>query len=113
MKNVFQRTDSVRGSISKDRLIAAGPLTKQPGSRPYRIVLLQMQSYHEFIVCHEFFPNDFSIDVYDGLSEVETFREHGHYFNSHEFVQAVQKFAEVVNKHATNYYQSLYREEAA
>jgi hypothetical protein len=93
-------------------VIAAGPLSKQPGTVANRVVLVKVESaaqiaghrYNRFVVYNEFFPNypDVSASHYDS----------GRYFRDEDLVDATKAFAERVAVQA-NYLASLYRDEAA
>ena len=89
---------------SDDILVAAGPLSKQPCSLPFRVVLVKTKT--QFIVYNETFRQEV-------LSEFRTNQSDfcsGDYFKDTELVAATKKFAErVVRKSET--LQSLYREE--
>lgn len=91
------------------RLIAAGPITRQPGTAPYRVVLLEL-SDNNFSVHNEIFciddPKQADLDdgrIGSGLSR-------GDYFSAGEFpfVRAMERFVERVS-HDIKYYESLYR----
>ena len=109
MKNV---SVVIRGSATDGELLAAGPLTKQPGSLPYRIVL--HRHGNSFAVHSEYF-NQNLLDEGELLSNIYVYKSHleyGHYFNENEFVKAVEKFSEKLALHARLYFPSLYREAA-
>lgn len=100
----------IRGSATKDCLICAGPLSKQIGTMPFRIVLVRVGN--ELAVYTELFDTEglpkpsFDHAVNDDVPESHL--ECGSYFRSDELVKAVQKFAERVERSATSL-QSLYR----
>ncbi len=98
----------VRGDV---RVMAAGPLTKQPGTSAYRIVLACTGD--QFVVWTEYFPHltgskDLSLDAVDVSSYVES----GDYFKLNELAAATERFAERVKAHA-GYIESVYRDAAA
>lgn len=94
-------------SIQKysDGVIAAGPLSKQPMTKAYRIVLLE-QDDGKFVVCSQCFDFDEFGDV------TQYSRGDGDYFKQSDLVRATDRFAQRVKIHA-GYLQSLYREEEA
>lgn len=101
----------IRGTASKDCLIAAGPLTKQPGTMPYRVVLVVKGD--EFIVYDEIFDTEglpspsYSHDVLDDIPESRF--ENGSYFYGDQFAEAVVRFATRLADHSGSL-RSLYRE---
>jgi hypothetical protein len=84
-------------------IIAAGPLSKQPGSTAYRIVLIAYED-GEYSVHHQMF-NDVTNLKRSSLA-------HGSYFKAgpEGLTKATVKFAEKVTAHA-EYLASLFREE--
>lgn len=76
-KNLFDV--NFRGSASQDpdiRLLAVGPLNKQPGTMLYRIVLIERDD--SFVVYREQFNN--GVDEVDDICNSSHF-SNGHYFN--------------------------------
>lgn len=57
--------ENVIGSASNGRLLAAGPLTRQPGTKPYRLVLLRDNGNAGFTVHSEFFPESILKENYN------------------------------------------------
>lgn len=88
------------------RIIAVGPLTKQPMTLAYRVALSELAN-GSFAVHHEYFRNEGVLS----LSQIEeSWFERGDYFNPNELVEATARFGERVAKQA-EYLESLYREE--
>ncbi len=94
--------------LTDDSVFAAGPLTKQPGTVAYRIVLRKINGARPFVVHMERFPEftvehpDFKNPTYDG----------GQYFEVGELDKAIKAFGERVAANA-DYVRSLYRDENA
>lgn len=88
--------DSERDDL---RYIAKGPITKQPGTIAYRIILVSNE--RGFVVYTEQF-NHYPLLNVSGLCM-------GHYFKSGQFAEAVKCFGEKVADSA-KYMDSLYRE---
>lgn len=84
-------------------IVAAGPLTKQPGTNPYRFVIVAYEN-GEFSVHTEYFS--------DITNLKKSSLSNGHYFKAgpEGFVKAVEKFSEKVAQHA-EYMASVYRAE--
>lgn len=102
--------ENLVGSASNGRLLAAGPMTKQPGTRPYRLVLLR--NGNGFTVHAEFFPENIKFEnkLQLNVTEYETDLGGGSYFQPHELVRATQCFADRLARNA-EFFESLYREE--
>jgi hypothetical protein len=102
----------VREVLNDETIIAAGPLTKQPGTVAYRIVLRRVEGVQPFVVHMQRFPD---IVYRPGRSTLfgnlmqSDFAE-GIYFYANEFHKAVEAFGKKVADHA-NFTQSLYRDE--
>lgn len=88
----------------KRKLLAAGPLTKQPGTRPYRIILADLGD--EFVVHTEVLQDD-SPDLSEPIT-CGSFYETGDYFDAKQLGQAYKRFGERVVKNA-DYADSVYR----
>ncbi len=103
------------GSATDCMLIAAGPLSKQPCTMPYRVVLIQYND-KQYSVHNEYFKDPEIIRrMNEGILAKEhvwgeSHLENGNYFDSDSLVDAVSKFAERVARNA-QYHQSLYRDE--
>ena len=120
------------GAGTYGRLIAAGPLTKQPGTKPFRTVIVQYAD-ESLSVHDECFQNEAVIEqINDGdLGEPNilpgwigrpvnkgrpcavchpSYLHQGSYFKSHQLVEATQCFAERLTR-LSMYLESIYREE--
>jgi len=86
------------------RLLAAGPLVKQPSTRPYRIVLADKGD--EFVVHTEILKDD-NPDLSKPIVCGSLF-ETGDYYQPTELGKAYARFAERVAKNA-GYADSMYR----
>lgn len=86
----------------RDNVLAMGPLSKQPGSTPYRIVLIERDD--KLIV----YAQGFKENENGTLDFGKTSFSQGDYYGPDELVKATQRFAERTAKHA-EYLQSLYR----
>jgi hypothetical protein len=93
---------------SRLNIIAAGPLSKQPGSTPYRIVLIAYDN-GEYSVHHQMFRED-DLGKLKAGEPVSSSLAHGSYFRSggEELARATKKFADKVSAHA-DYLPSLFR----
>jgi hypothetical protein len=96
------------------RVIAAGPLFKQPLTLPYRIVILNWGA--KFSVHTQYFNlkdlgNLGQFDLADECDStgVETSFESGTYFEIDELQQAMIHFADAIKRHAS-FVPSLYRD---
>lgn len=85
-------------------LLAAGPLVKQPSTRPYRIVLADKAN--EFVVWTEYLKDD-SPDLSHPVT-CGSFFETGDYFQPADLDKAYARFAERVANNA-RYAASVYR----
>lgn len=103
LKNLF----AIEGSNNK--ILAAGPLSKQPHSKPYRIVLIGYVD-GKFSVHHQIYNSEDATTL-DDLKVGGSSLSYGHYFSATQLVEATKKFAEVVAHHA-EYLESLYRKVA-
>lgn len=88
----------------KRNLIAAGPLVKQPSTKPYRIVLADLGD--EFVV-HTEILNDDNPDLTEPIS-CGSFFDQGDYFTLDKLGEAYLRFGERVVLHA-RYADSAYR----
>ena len=84
---------------TNDTIIAAGPLTKQPGTIAYRWVLFV--SGPQIIMRRECFPNGFDEDV--------SYFSDGKYFELDELALAVRAFGDRVGADS-RYMDSVYRD---
>ena len=98
----------VIGSASESNLIAAGPLSKQPATMPYRIVLVDRGSEenHDYVVYREYFDEEQLQDVIENPVVSSHFAD-GTYCGN-DLVRAVGLFGEKVAFHA-KYLESLNR----
>lgn len=85
-KNIFPIQE-----LGDKRIIAAGPLSKQPSTVPYRIVLLEYGN-GSLSVHHQMFNS------VDNLAKGSF--AHGHYFQKDQIADATKKFAEKVTEHS-------------
>lgn len=110
MKGLHDKLVTSRKSAEKEVngvIFAAGPLTEQPGSTPYRYVLVERE--HDFVVWKEKFdemPKPGTVET-DSPSHFSN----GHYFSKKELVKAVTNFGERIAETA-EFMESLYREDA-
>jgi hypothetical protein len=92
------------------RIIAAGPITRQPGTNPYRMVLAD--TGNELVVWTETFRLDTFDASHDDLAtacrEGSSSFDHGNYFQADQLVEAMKKFAQRVNNNA-DFAESVYR----
>lgn len=90
--------------ISEDGIIASGPLTRQPGSKPYRLVLCSAPD-GQFVVRKDSFPGMPD----EGAPLPKSSVQHsGSYFPASKFADAVAAFADQLRAEADSY-RSLYR----
>lgn len=91
------------------KIIAAGPITKQPSTQPYRIVLAATET--EFVVWTEYFHGFGGNSLSEALQHenVHSSFDHGNYYKPDELAEAMRKFAQRVNNNA-DYAESVYRE---
>ena len=88
-----------KGLFSLDgHIIACGPLSKQPQTMPYRIVLLGYPN-GSFSVHSQIFKNEKAENYTEFLVSGSSL-ESGFYFDKDEIVKATLKFAETVSLHA-------------
>jgi len=101
------------GAASDRMLIAAGPLSKQPMTLPYRVVLLEKQD-GSFVVHNETFINTQIIDLLQVTQRCEgefsSSLSSGDYFDKSEATAATRRFAERVAQNA-GYLKSIYAEQ--
>jgi len=88
----------------KRNLLAAGPLVKQPITKPYRVILADLGD--EFVVHNEILQDDNS-DLTKPIS-CGSFYEQGDYFTADQLGEAYQRFGERIIKNA-KYANSAYR----
>lgn len=107
MENVLHLPSSGTASVTQSvRMLAAGPLTKQPMTMPYRIVLLEHRKpgtspfYNDssFSVHSEIFKSETLIeDEQNGrVTDWESYLHQGDYFKPGQFAEAVKRFGERV-----------------
>lgn len=95
-----------------NRVIAAGPITLQPHSRPYRIVMVNWGN--NFSVHTEFFEVDTdeikagNVGLLDACENASTYLENGNYFKPTDFEKAVRLFSDKLNNHL-QFLESIYR----
>lgn len=91
-----------------ERIMAAGPLTRQPGTLPYRVVMVNWG--HKLSVHTQYFSSDVAHDgdlaVY--CENLRNYLENGDYFGAEELVKCIERFAERCKKHA-EFAQSIFR----
>lgn len=90
---------------NRTNVIAAGPLAKQPGTMPFRVVLVQYDD-GKFSVHREMFG---TLPANDQFAKSDLCS--GHYFGAHELVEATKLFAEKVSDNANDLC-TLYRDVA-
>jgi hypothetical protein len=95
-----------------ERVLAAGPITHQPHTRPYRIVLVDQG--HEFSVHSEVFEIDQpQEDLAAACQSAKSYFHEGNYFKPHDFVKAANRFAERLAKNIDHYIPSIMPEKVA
>jgi hypothetical protein len=88
------------------RVIAAGPLTHQPHSLPYRIVMVDYG--HELSVHTEIFDLDGpQVDLAKACETAVSHFHDGNYFKTEDFVKAAQRFAERLTADIRNHFGSI------
>ena len=97
----LQKRVAFNGLVRGDhKVFAAGPITLQPASKPYRIVMVKW-SDDQISVHTEIFDvalenvSDLAFDC----SEAKSCLEHGSYFKPEEIVQAQRIFADKLDHH--------------
>jgi len=104
MTNLFIGLPTGTASNGSRTIIAAGPLTKQPGTIPYRHVIVRYEN------------GSYSVhsEGFDSLDGTKSHLSNGHYFEAgpEGFVKAQEKFAERIVNHA-KMHATIYRETAA
>lgn len=114
-KNVYVGTGLV-GTATKDRLVAAGPLTKQPHTLPYRHVIVGYgdggYSVHNEVFTEESVIEQAHGGADAGVDRIERHSSlcHGHYFGATQLPEAMQRFAEKLANSVGNV-RSIYRPE--
>ena len=89
------------------RVIAASPLTLQPGSMAYRIVVAVY--LEQFVVYNEYFKVEGVVeDLADACAKADSYFENGNYFQPTELAEATHEFAKRVARHA-DFIKSIYR----
>lgn len=93
-------------------LIAAGPVTKQPNTSPYRTVLLDWgqdkYSVHEEVFNLQKWQPDLPLD--EQLIGTPSSLTHGDYFTAERFVEATIEFARRIQAHAQQHVGTIYKE---
>lgn len=91
-----------------ERVIAAGPLTKQPLTVPYRVVMVNWGD--RLSVHNQCFSFSGSItDLALSCEQFASYLDNGDYFKIEEFVKCIERFTERCNKNA-QYVQSIFRD---
>ncbi len=108
------KTDDLKDVLALElvktaRVIAAGPLTKHPITKPYRVVMVDWGD--GFSVHNQYFDTEKLADIIDlaNVGTVRSFFENGDYFPTDEFHLATKRFAERLAKNAVNI-ESIYRQ---
>ena len=90
-----------------DGVIACGPLTHQPMTQPYRVVLVALED--QFVVWDQFFDLETDVPTVDTLEDYDTGDyANGDYFRADQLDQATARFAERLATCA-EYVKSIYR----
>lgn len=98
----------VNSAHSNATVIAAGPLTLQPHSKAYRVVLTKWGS-DQLTVHNEYFDVEGVVeDLQAACSQAKSYFEAGSYFKPHEMVAATVEFAERVKRYSGPI-ESIYR----
>jgi hypothetical protein len=95
------------------RIIAAGPITKQPMTRPYRVVIVNWgekfsvhnQLFADTALTNEAVENN---DLAQNCEQVTTWLESGDYYKPEEFPKAVVRFSERLATNA-DHIRSIFR----
>ena len=101
-KVVFQILEMI---CINNNVFAAGPITKQPGTTAYRIVLRKLNGNHPFVVHTQHFPN-YEVDFPDFS---KNYFSNGTYFTANELTKAVECFGKKIVENAV-FLASLYME---
>ena len=89
------------------QVIAAGPLTLQPSSRAYRIVMANFLG--QFVVFSEIFRVEGTVEnLAEACSKAQSDFDQGSYFPATELAEATVEFAKRVARHA-EFIKSVYR----
>lgn len=91
------------------RIMAAGPITRQPGTLPYRVVMVNWG--HKLSVHTQYFSFDLPADADLAIAceGAANYIENGDYFGTEELVKCIERFAERCKKHA-EFAQSIFRD---
>lgn len=107
MKNV-ELQDRLALSLVKsndERIMAAGPITRQPSTVPYRVVMVnfgtQISVHNQYFDCE-------GTDLAAACESAVCYLENGDYFNPEELKECIERFAERCKRHA-EYAQSIFR----
>jgi len=86
-----------------DRVMAAGPLSKQPANVPYRVVIVNCGS--KFSVHNQYFSSygDITDLAFDCTTRFTSYLENGEYFEAQDFVKCIERFAERCKTNAESY----------
>lgn len=108
----LQKRVAFNGLVRGDyKVFAAGPITLQPASRPYRIVMCKWGD-DKISVHTEYFEGIKEEQVKDlafDCSEAKSFLEGGHYFKPQEIAIAQRIFADKLEHHC-RFVESVLRE---
>ena len=111
--NQIQRRIAFNGLPRGDhRVFAAGPLSLQPGGRPYRIVMVKWDD--DKISVHQ---ESFDVklenvkDLAFDCSDAESSFDNGEYFKPEEMPEAQRSFGKKIERHA-QFTESCFREDA-
>ena len=85
-------------------IIAAGPMTIQPGTMPYRVILIQTGT--KFCLCTQSFDENVQLDR---LHCSKSYLSNGSYYGLDQFCNAAEDFGNKIANHARNHYESIYR----
>jgi hypothetical protein len=98
---------------SRQRLLASTPITKQPGTLPYRIVLILDERTDQLIVWQQLWSN-YDTDPHDKTKLCVLGQGHfedGSYFTADQLHLALARFAERVARMAP-FVETIYRDDA-
>jgi len=106
-------TDDLRDRVcleppQTDGVIAAGPITHQPHSHPYRVVLVDRGD--QFVVWDQFFTLGTGVETVDQLKSYDDGDfSNGDYFPATALAEATERFGKRVAEKA-HHIRSIYRE---
>jgi hypothetical protein len=106
--------DRIALTLVKDdeRVMAAGPLTKQPATRPYRVVIVNWGD-DRFSVHNQYFTDSVEAGPITDLAfscsaQFTSYLESGDYFKAEDFPKCIERFAERCKRNA-EFVQSIFR----